>query len=153
MLVIGVRDPVVSTPPPSTFNVSGQTGTVAVAVAEIVVTDVDVVVEVVKSVTGISVVSVIVVNTTIVVAGVVTVGTIYSTTVDSIVGTIVTAVAFSVVVRVASAEEQADEIKLGMTPLRGSGRPRGSISESRSCFGLSREARLARSLGRSTGGE
>ena len=132
---------------------SGQTETVAVAVTEAVVTGVDVVVEVVKSVTRISVVSVIVVNTTIVVAGVVTVGTICSTMVDSIVGIIVVAVAFSVVVRVASAEEQADEIKLGMTLLRGSGRSRGSISESRSCFGLSREARLARRLGRLTGGE
>jgi hypothetical protein len=76
MFVYGVRVPDVSTPPPSTFVMPGQTETVAVATTEIVVTGVDVVVEVVKSVTRISVVSVIVVNTVTVVAGVVTVGTI-----------------------------------------------------------------------------
>lgn len=73
--------------------------------------------------------------------------------VDSIRGTIVVAVAFIVVVRVARAEEQADEIKLGTTPLRGCGRLRGSISESSSCFGLSRGARLAWRLRRLAGGE
>jgi hypothetical protein len=74
---LGTSEIMFSTPPApvtasDTLVVSTQTETVAVAID--VVTDVDVVVEVAKDVTGISDVSMIVLNTTIVVAGVVTVG-------------------------------------------------------------------------------
>jgi len=136
----------VSTPPPSVGTMLGQTVTSEKVVKVEVTTSVVGVVVVVWSVTGMSDVLMIVVVTTSVVAGVVAVRMTSFTTVDLTVSIVVVVVAFTVVVRVARAEEQAVEIKLNPQPRRGSGR-RMLFPELRSIKVSGEASRFARLVG------